>query len=156
MFAVFNYGSNNLKQLKERLGRTPKILPAKLEGYSLFFSGFSNNWGGATASIKKNKDKVCKGSIVFLSEKELKELDKFEGYFGKKNQNNTYDRKEVICKIKNKEIKAFVYIKKNKKWIDYPSSKYLTAIINHLNENWNISQIDVYNYNNIKKMKYHI
>lgn len=156
MIALFCYGSNGSKQLHHRIKRKIKGQKAKLLDHQVFFCGDSKNSKGATISVKKCKDKITKGSIVYVSQKELREIDKFEGcnssdFNNRHSEVNVYYRKMIKCMVNSKEIKAFIYIKNDKRWIVDPSEEYLKKIYDHLNEYWLIKKIVIRDYkNNVK------
>eukprot|EP00966_Prymnesium_polylepis_P263388 6083815-Prymnesium_polylepis.1 len=78
--AVFGYGSNGIAQLRERV-QNPKLtfVPATLPGYARCFAGHSGRWGGAVASVIPSRSSTVYGSVVNLTEAELRLLDGFEG-----------------------------------------------------------------------------
>ena len=77
---LFSYGSNNLPQLKSRLGiNNPKLYPAYLPKYSLIFGFNSHIWKGAVASFVSDKNSNLLGNIIYCTLDDLLTLDKFEG-----------------------------------------------------------------------------
>ena len=139
---LFCYGSNSIEQVKERTKNYElKSKKAYLPNYSRIFSGKSNKWNGAVASIIENNNNKIKELLIFLKEKHLDKLDKFVGAnkninpFSKKD--NLYSRKYLTVKDENhNDIKCITYIKNNHEWILPPSEEYLTSIRNHLKQHW--------------------
>jgi len=77
---LFCYGSNNPQQLADRLGRRNVTSHAAyLEGYERVFRGFSRNWGGGTASLRRKDGAVTFGYVAKVSPRDLDALDRFEG-----------------------------------------------------------------------------
>ena len=147
MYYVFCYGSNSVEQLKKRVNNNNlKAYKAYLEGYVRFFAGYSKKWDGGVCSIMKTENEyITKGSIVKLTEDELKKLDKFEGAckdatpYGR--VNNVYYRKHIIVKNElDYPIECVVYIRNDPTWIKPPSDDYLKALKNNLSPFW--SELD--------------
>jgi len=79
-FPVFGYGSNNVNQLCERV-KADNIpsMQALLPHHERVFQGFSNRWKGAVASVQPKQNSVCRGTLAFLTESEIRKLDPYEG-----------------------------------------------------------------------------
>ncbi|MFC1899086.1 gamma-glutamylcyclotransferase family protein [Chloroflexota bacterium] len=77
----FAYGSNLSKnQMRERCPESNPAFPATLPNYKLVFSGWSRRWRGGTASIKHSRGDKVHGAIYEISDKDLRQLDRYEGY----------------------------------------------------------------------------
>jgi hypothetical protein len=136
---LFSYGSNNPKQLEERLNKKiTTIIPAYYTNHILAFGSISINWLGGVATMipsRNNnssnstnltiKDNVF-GYLTLLSKDDLVILDVFEGVkIGK------YIRKEIkVKKIDNSTVLAYAYFLTPQvfKWKRPPSQAYLEAI----------------------------
>ena len=78
MIEYFAYGSNmNLERMKKRIGWAPSMRPAFLENYQLLFDKLSND--GGKANIRPHAGSVVEGVLYLLKEKDLLEMDRFEG-----------------------------------------------------------------------------
>lgn len=123
---IFSYGSNNTKQLCERVGAS-NLIP--LSGYILdyirIFAGNSKYRNGGVASIFPSKGQKVFGSLVTLTNDQLVILDGFEV---------GYDR--VVMKVHSKIgiVDSYVYVRRDYKYDKPPSQEYLEAIRINLNE----------------------
>ena len=128
---VFSYGSNNKAQLEERLNtKIKKLIPAYIENYTRIFCFYSSKWKGSVASLHYKKNAITFGSVVNLTERELKILDTYE---------NNYKRKIVKVYDNNfNELKAFVYICNDTTFVKYPSKEYLDLIHENIKKAWKI------------------
>jgi len=108
------------------LQRCPNSKPkstATLPNYELIFTGWSRKWRGGTASIRLYKGKRVSGAIYEISERELKLLDRYEGY------PTIYNRLNVIVRTEDGEpIEAVTYIKVEQSETTKPSPEYLSII----------------------------
>lgn len=154
-YYLFSYGSNSLNQLKKRV-KNNNIMGQKayIKGYTRIFAGKSNKWNGGVASImKSNINDILKGSLVYLSDNELKKLDIFEG--ANKNENpfskiDNFYRREYITAFdsENNKINCIVYIKNNHNWVMYPSNEYLEAVKKNIMEYWDeLNELYIYDHN---------
>jgi|TARA_B110000483_G_scaffold234850_1_gene305523 gamma-glutamylcyclotransferase (GGCT)/AIG2-like uncharacterized protein YtfP len=161
-YYLFSYGSNSLNQLKKRV-KNNKLTGEKayINGYTRIFAGKSNKWNGGVASIvKSNIDDTVKGSLVYLSDNELKRLDIFEG--ANKNENpfskidNFYRREYItVFDSENNKINCIVYIKNNHNWVMYPSNEYLEAVKKNIIEYWGeLNELYIYDHNLYLRGKY--
>ncbi|QIG60110.1 hypothetical protein [Dishui Lake large algae virus 1] len=124
VYPYFSYGSNNLQQLAERVGRqTPFVHePGVLTNHTRIFAGHSNRWGGGVASFYPRKGINMEGVIVQMTEEELSILDTYEGGY-------TRMRKRIYPSSKpDSYIYAYIYCKKNQIFSTMPSNAYLEAI----------------------------
>ena len=125
---LFSYGANSIKKIKERINKDDDIFFTKayIDNHVRIFSGKSNRWNnGAISSILYSNGNKVYGIALELNENELSKLNNFEkGYH--------LEEKDVI--IKNKVVKCHVYIKDNNDYHTLPSSSYLLAINDMLND----------------------
>jgi len=100
----------------------PKFI-ATLPNYQLIFAGWSRQWHGGTASIKPFQGEKIIGAIYEVSEKDLRQLDKHEGY------PTIYDRlnRKVITEDGDL-VEVITYIKTKQSEETKPSPEYLTII----------------------------
>tara|TARA_B110000259_G_scaffold9067_1_gene10025 strand:- start:676 stop:1137 length:462 start_codon:yes stop_codon:yes gene_type:complete len=133
---VFSYGSNNKAQLEERLNtKIKKLIPAYIENYTRIFCFYSSKWKGSVASLHYKKNAITLGSLVTLTERELKILDTYE---------TNYKRKLMKVYDNNfNEFTTFVYICNDTKFVSYPSKAYLDAIYKNIKEAWNIKSYSI-------------
>jgi gamma-glutamylcyclotransferase (GGCT)/AIG2-like uncharacterized protein YtfP len=120
----FAYGSNmNHEQMKKRCENAKFIERGYIENYDFVYDGYSSYRKGAVGNIIP-----CEGSIVFgalweISEDDLKNLDRYEGY------PYVYNRKLMIVKDdKGLEYNAWVYLREPQE-IGMPSKEYHDIVI---------------------------
>lgn len=132
----FSYGSNNLQQLAERVGRkTPFVHePGVLKNHIRTFAGYSRRWDGGVASFYPRKGAVLEGVVVHMTPDELALLDKFEGGYVR-------IRKRVQVPSKpDGYVYAHIYLKTNQVFSKMPSDAYLEAI----HRNVRLDEIPIY------------
>jgi len=120
----FAYATNlNRKQMSERCPDAQPKFIATLPNYQLIFAGWSRQWHGGTASIKPFQGEKIIGAIYEVSEKDLRQLDKHEGY------PTIYDRlnRKVITEDGDL-VEVITYIKTKQSEETKPSPEYLTII----------------------------
>ena len=77
----FAYGSNmNLGQMRYRCPGAELEGRATLRGYRLAFGGRSRTWGGAVATIVRDRASEVDGILYRLPRADLECLDRFEGH----------------------------------------------------------------------------
>lgn len=148
MIYLFCYGSNSVKQIKERLNIERKLeyYPAYIKNYARIFAGKSKKWeNGGIASIIPLRYSIVYGICVKITEEELLQMDTHEG---------GYYRIIVDGKIQSKKNRSesfYVYLKNNIDFSVLPSEKYLVSIHNMLNDRtiFNINNNINTNTNNI-------
>ena len=140
---LFSYGSNNPKQLEERLNKKiTTIIPAYYTNHIIAFGSTSKNWLGGVATMipsRNNnnnsnsnnssnltiKDNVF-GYLTLLSKDDLVRLDVFEAVkIGK------YIRKQIkVKKLDKSTVLAYAYFLTPRfiEWKGPPSQAYLEAI----------------------------
>lgn len=124
MIYYFAYGSNlDETQMKERCQESELIGVAVLKNYRLDFTIYSKKRMCGCADIVKDKGSEVWGLIYVLSEKDLQQLDAFEG------NPNYYRRTKVnVTDRTGKTIEACTYEVVNKLPFQAPSSQYLDII----------------------------
>jgi hypothetical protein len=133
---LFSYGSNNPDRLENvRLHHPLKgVTAAYLPDYKLCFLGYSNNWKGGVAGLKKKRGTEACGYVCQVSDDDLDILDIHEGVAG-----GYYYRKTLPVKVSvnadNSEFKtvnAVVYLpgplRLGASEHFYPSDDYLSAV----------------------------
>ena len=129
----FAYASNlNRKQMAERCPDSKPKFIATLPNYKLIFTGWSRQWHAGVASIKPIKGEKVIGAVYEISEKDLKALDKHEGY------PTVYNRIKVTVWTETGEpVEAVTYIKIEQSKEAKPSAEYL-AVIQQGYRDWQI------------------
>jgi gamma-glutamylcyclotransferase (GGCT)/AIG2-like uncharacterized protein YtfP len=130
MANLFCYGSNNPTQLAERIGEDFQVMPAHLEGYQRVFRGFSRNWGGGTASIKKVRGGTVFGYVAIVSRDALARLDQFEGV-----PQGIYKRQKLTVEGPDGPVEAVAYVHTSTEF-NKPSAAYLAAVARTVSGFW--------------------
>ncbi|MCK5434525.1 MAG: gamma-glutamylcyclotransferase [Dehalococcoidales bacterium] len=116
-------GNLNKKQLLERCPESQPRFTATLHNYKLIFVGWSRQWRGGVASIKPFRGEKVMGAIYEISDRDLRRLDKYEGY------PDTYNRVKVTVNRETGEpVEAITYIKLSQSEETKPSPAYLSII----------------------------
>ena len=120
----FAYASNlTRKQMTERCPDAKPKFIATLPNFKLIFTGWSRQWHGGVASIKPLKGEKVIGGVYEISERDLRLLDKHEGY------PSIYNRREVVVFPEEGEaVKAVAYIKVEQSEETKPSPEYVATI----------------------------
>lgn len=121
----FAYGSNlSHEQMKQRCPESKFIGRAILKNYKLIYDGYGPHRHGAVANILPQVGELVWGGLFELSQNDLNNLDKFEGY------PNIYNRKEVSVENDRNDIieKVFIYYKKSEAQ-GIPSQEYQDIIV---------------------------
>ena len=120
----FAYASNlNRKQMAERCPEAKPKFTATLPNWKVIFTGWSRKWHGGIASIKPSKGAKVSGAIYEIAEKDLKSLDKYEGY------PTIYNRiKVVVFTDAGEAVEAVTYVKVEQSEETPPSPDYLATI----------------------------
>jgi gamma-glutamylcyclotransferase len=120
----FAYGSNlNRKQMAERCPGSKPLFPAILHNFKLIFTGWSRKWNGGIASVKSAKGEKVLGGVYEISEANLRQLDKYEGYPADYNH-----LKITIWTDDGDPVEVITYIKKEQSQENKPSAEYLKTI----------------------------
>lgn len=153
-FPYFSYGSNNLEQLKKRV-KNDNIVAYKayLNNHRRIYCGYSKKWNSSVASLIYMPNEIVKGSMVYLSNQELQELDKYEGIKDSNPYNtdyskNIYARKNIRVYVffenNFEEIEAITYIRNDNTINNELSNEYVDACYENLKSFWNISKNEFY------------
>ena len=138
-FPVFSYGSNSVAQLKGRLlDDSLQGYPSFMPGMQLTFEGPNKGWARAdgckscgTATLEKRPEKVALGTVVYLTESQLSQLDKFEGV------PKVYQRSEGDAFVRQREgswrqVAVLYYVKINGAGYAMPTEAYRCALLRNL------------------------
>jgi len=120
----FAYGANlNRKKMEERCPDSKPMFVVTLPNYKLIFVGWSRQWRGGVATIKPLREEKVLGGIYEVSERDLRRLDKYEGYPG------SYHRLNVtVFDEDGQPVEAVTYIKSGQLEETQPSREYLAVI----------------------------
>lgn len=129
----FAYGSNLSKeQMKERCPDSKPVFVVTLPNYKLVFAGWSRQWRGGVASIKPLRGEKVLGGIYEISERDLRRLDRYEGY------PDSYKKINVrVFDEDGNPIDAITYIKAGQLEETQPSREHL-AIVQQGYKDWGI------------------
>ena len=129
----FAYASNlSRKQMSECCPDAQPKFIATLPNYKLIFAGWSRKWHGGVASIKPFRGNRVIGAIYEISERDLRLLDKHEGY------PTSYTRIDIVVFTEDGDpVKGITYIKVEQSEETKPSLEYL-AIIQQGYKDWGI------------------
>ncbi len=127
----FAYASNlNRMQMHEHCPNSQAKFPATLHHYQLVFVGWSRKWRGSTATIRPMRGGKVLGAIYEVSEKCLRQLDKYEG--------SDYRRLNVIVNNEDGDpVEAVTYIRGGQAESAKPSREYL-AILQQGYKDWRL------------------
>ena len=130
----FAYASNlSQQQMSERCPDSQPKFRAVLPNYKLIFAGWSRKWRGGTASIKPFQGEKVIGAVYEISERDLRLLDKHEGYPTVHNHLNV-----LVITEDGEATKAVTYIKREQSEETQPSREYL-AVIQQGYRDWGIT-----------------
>ena len=129
----FAYDLNlNKKQMQQRCPDSRPRFTATLHHYRLVFVGWSRKWRGGVASIKPFRGERVDGAIYEISERDLKQLDRYQGY------PSEYTRINIKVNTDVAELaEAITYVKSRGTEETRPSAEYL-AIIRQGYRDWGI------------------
>lgn len=135
------YGSNlNLKEMSTRCPRAEMVGKGLLRGYRLAFRYY--------ATIEKDESESIEVGVFRITDDDEKMLDYYESY------PTLYDKEYVDVEIKDKVVKALVYVMKQDS-IGYtiPEQTYLIRCLKgYTNFHMNIIQISDAVYNTVQEM----
>jgi len=139
---LFSYGSNNTKQLAERLGHVVCAHPGLVVNRQRVFRGHSKKWGGGTATLVPGKGQQVMGTLVEVDKADLEKLDAYEGvaqgkYVRKNVQVHLVESAKKGSKAKTKEITAYAYLATSKDAAE-PTREYLEAVAKTVGEFWTV------------------
>jgi gamma-glutamylcyclotransferase len=120
----FAYASNlSRQQMAEHCPEAKPKFIATLPNYKLIFAGWSRKWHGGVASIKPLRGEKVIGAIYEISDRDLRLLDKHEGYPA------IYNRIDIVVFTEDGEpVKAVTYIKVEQSEETKPSREYVANI----------------------------
>ncbi|MBA7473209.1 hypothetical protein ES707_08544 [subsurface metagenome] len=129
----FAYASSlNRKQMQERCPDSKPLSVATLPNYKLVFVGWSRQWRGGTASIRRSQGDKVIGGVYEVSERDLRRLDKYEGCPG------NYDRlKARVFDEDGNPVEVLTYIKSGQLEETSPAKEYV-AVIQQGYKDWGI------------------
>ncbi len=118
--------------MQERFPDSKPMSVSTLHNYKVVFVGWARQWRGGIASIKPFRGERVLGAIYEISERDLRQLDKCEGY------PVSYNRLKVTVFNEDDEpVEAITYIKSGQLEETQPSKEYL-AIIQQGYRDWGI------------------
>lgn len=127
---VFLYADTEPRVLEEILSRAPLCsVPASLPKFRITFRGKSRKWGGAVATIEKDRKSWVYGSAHFVTPDEIKLLDKHYAYYEKAVL-------PVFIDVTQDKIKAHSYVLKQETPAGSPSEEYTKTMLKHLKFFW--------------------
>ncbi len=117
----FTYDTNlNKQQMRERCPQSKPEFPATLHNYKLIFIGWSRQWRGGTASIRRASGDRVPGAVYEVSAECLRRLDRY----------SDSQRLNVIVNDEDGEpIKAITYINIKQTEETKPSAEYLAIML---------------------------
>lgn len=120
----FAYGSNlNHKQMNYTCPNNEFIKRVFLYDYKFVYDGHSNKWEGAVANILKSADNIVWGGLYEISESDLANLDRKEGF------PSSYNRKELEVKDdQGNNYKTITYFRIGIE-IGIPSNRYRKIVV---------------------------
>ena len=128
----FAYGSNlSKKQMQERCPESRPLFTATLHNYKLIFVGWSRQWRGGVATIRRVTGQKVHGAIYEVTEECLRRLDKFEG-------SDAQRLKVLVHDEDGKALEAVTYIKIGQVEETRPSETY-ASIIRQGYKDWGIA-----------------
>ena len=130
----FAFGSNlSKKQMQQRCPASKPRSAATLPNYKLVFVGWSRQWRGGVASIKRSRGDRVSGAIYEVSDGDLRRLDSYEGYPGNYNRLNV-----TVFDEDGDPVEAVTYIKIGQLDATQPSREYF-AVIQQGYRDWGIT-----------------
>jgi hypothetical protein len=128
---IFSYSDFGPQIIKKVLDRAPFCsLPASLSGYKVSFKGSSRKWGGALATLEKERKSFVYGSILLLPLEDIKVIDKYYRLYEKL-------LVPIFIDATQDKVKAHVYVLKSATAkYGKPSDEYTSAIVKHLKFFW--------------------
>ena len=128
----FAYGSNlSKKQMQERCPESRPLFTATLHNYKLIFVGWSRQWRGGVATIRRVTGQKVHGAIYEVTEECLRRLDRFEG-------SDAQSLKVLVHDEDSNAIEAITYIKMGQVEETRPSEAY-ASIIRQGYKDWGIA-----------------
>jgi gamma-glutamylcyclotransferase (GGCT)/AIG2-like uncharacterized protein YtfP len=120
---IFVYGSNlDLAQLQRRCPSAAVVGVAHLRHFALTFAGHSDAWGGAVATIVRQRGVAVDGIVARVTLADLAMLDRYEGV------PFAYTRSRLTVTVADAPIVAHVYRKPDDTPAGVPSLRYVTQL----------------------------
>ena len=121
----FAYGSNlDQAQMKRRCPRARLLGKAVLPMHKLTFGGHSRMWGGAVATVKRDRNCSVDGLLYEMPKADLDRLDGFEGCPG------SYLRvRRVVYDDRERARRPLLYIQRQAIREGMPSAKYFMVLV---------------------------
>ncbi|MBN1367136.1 MAG: gamma-glutamylcyclotransferase [Dehalococcoidales bacterium] len=118
--------------MKERCPDSKPVSSATLPNYKLIFVGWSRQWQGGLASIRRVQGGKVSGVVYEISDKDLNRLDKAKGF------PNDYNRiKVIVFDEDGTAMEAVTYVKTGQPEDSQPSKEYASIIYQGYRE-WGI------------------
>ena len=129
---LFSYGSNNPKQLSDRLEYWVRgAQGAYADGWQRVFRGYSRNWGGGVASLLRKSGSTTYGYVAPVTAEDLDLLDRYEGV-----RSGNYKRQQItVTTADGEEIRAVAYISRSREFNE-PTKAYLRATAKTIGQFW--------------------
>lgn len=132
-FKLFGYGSLNKSMIEALTGtKIAQPKPAFIKNHVRIFSGYSDYWGGAVASIHPFSGHRVYGSVVELTRSEIASLDEYEGIDPSNPSDGYYRRVKRAVFVREgdrlEKHMCFVYIKTALMYEAAPSTRYINSI----------------------------
>jgi gamma-glutamylcyclotransferase (GGCT)/AIG2-like uncharacterized protein YtfP len=120
---LFTYGSNlHVDQLRRRCPSAKVVGVARLPNFALTFAGHSDAWGGAVATIVRQRGAAVDGIVVRVTLADLAMLDRYEGV------PFVYTRRRLTVRVADAPVRAYVYRMPDDTPAGVPSLRYVTQI----------------------------
>lgn len=139
-FKLFGYGSLNVPMIESLVGHKlhKEPAPAFIKNHVRIFTGYSEYWKGAVASLHPLQGKRVYGCIVHVTKEDLKHLDEYEGT---DNEEEGYTRvlRAIHAMTIDKDgthttkTMCYVYIRNKHVFESLPSIRYINSIRVNLN-----------------------
>ena len=140
---LFCFGSNNPRQLTQRVGPPKGIYAAFAPYHKRVFRGWSRNWQGGVATLVPSTSRPAYGYAAELSMAQIKDMDEYEGV-----SSGLYTRRliNVVVDIvvydqdapQGEERQAYAYLKESTEF-NAPSLDYLKAVAATIGTFWQIN-----------------
>lgn len=99
------------------------VFAATLPNYQLFFNGWSREWSGGIASIKRASREKVLGGVYQLAVEDAAKLDRQQGYPASSDK-----IKVLVFKDTGEAVEAITYITRNPGKDSRPSLQYLKVL----------------------------
>lgn len=119
----FAYGSNmDPGSMLERCPSAANPTPARLDGFRLEFSVYSDVWAGGAANLEPDEDAHVWGVVWEVGAEDLKRLDTFQGH------PTFYRRERVVVTTDAGPIECTTYRVAHQKGFVRPTESYLDRV----------------------------